>query len=222
MILGLVAADPYELEPYSQRLAACERFADVSRRSVQGETKDGDTVRMTAFGPGFRAAARAAEAILEAGPVDVLISTGTCGALLPDLQLGEIVVDERDTQPVTASAFRRGAIVSQDRVAATAEEKQALAAEGLAVEMESAAVREAARRRGVKFACIKCVSDTAGESLPLDFNRYRTADGGFAKGRIALAILTRPLTLGPAIGTLQRQTRLAAQNLGGFLADCRF
>ncbi len=100
--------------------------------------------------------------------------------------------------------------------------KQALAASGLAVEMESAAVREAAARRGVRFACIKCVSDTAGESLPIDFNRYRAEDGSFAKWRIAGAILAEPFTLVPAISALQRQTRTAAQTLGGFLAGCRF
>jgi adenosylhomocysteine nucleosidase len=222
MTLGIVAADPYELEPYSQRLTSVTGFRQVGRSAASGTTAEGDTVRMTAFGPGFRAAARGAESILSAGPVDVLISTGTCGALSPELSLFDIVVDARDHQPVTEAAFRSGRVVSQDRVASTAEEKAALAAEGLAVEMESAAVREAASRQGVKFACIKCVSDTSGESLPLDFNRYRAEDGGFRKWRIAGAILTEPLTLIPAIGALQRQSRQAAQTLGGFLAGCRF
>ena len=177
---------------------------------------------MTAFGPGFRAAARAADAILAAGPVDVLISTGTCGALAADLALGEIVVDSRDHQPSTTAPYRRGPIVSQDRVASTTEEKQALAREGVAVEMESAAVRAAAARHQVKFACIKCVSDTAEQTLPIDFNQYRDEDGSFAKFRIAAKIMASPFTLIPAIGALQRQSRLAAQTLGGFLADCRF
>lgn len=222
MTLGIVAADPYELEPYAQQLTAVTGFRQVGRATARGTTANGDAVRMTAFGPGFRAAARAAEAILADGPVDVLISTGTCGALSPSLALFDIVVDARDHQPVTDAAFRSGTVVSQDRVASTAEEKSTLALEGVAVEMESAAVREAASRQGVKFACIKCVSDTAGEALPLDFNRYRTADGGFAKWRIAGAILAEPLTLVPAIGALQRQSRRAAQTLGGFLAGCRF
>lgn len=222
MTLGIVAADPYELEPYRQRLAHCDGFDRVARSPVQGETRHGDTVRMTAFGPGFRAAARAAQAILAGGPVDLLISTGTCGALCADLPLGEIVVDSRHRQPTTAAPYRRGVVVSQDRVASTAAEKLALAGAGLAVEMESAAVRDVAAQQGIGFACIKCVSDTAAESLPLDFNAYRSPDGHFRQGRIVLAILARPFTRIPAIARLRRQSHSAAQTLGGFLADCRF
>ena len=222
MTLGIVAAEAYELETYAGRLTACEGFGQVRDSVATGETAHGDAVRMAAFGPGFRAAARGAEAILAAGPVDVLISTGTCGALDPGLELGEIVVDCRDTQPLAAPAYRRGVIVSQDRVAGTVAEKQSLAGEGVAVEMESAAVREAAGRHQVKFACIKCVSDAAGESLPLDFNRYRAEDGSFRKGRIVAAMLARPFSRIPAIFALQGQARMAARTLGGFLADCRF
>lgn len=222
MTLGIVAADAYELAPYAQRLASCEGFGQVGRQAARGETMHGDAVRMTAFGPGFEAAARGAAAILAAGPVDVLISTGTCGALEASLALGQIVVDSRDHQPRTPATYRSGPIVSQDRVASTVAEKQALAGQGVAVEMESAAVRAAATREGVKFACIKCVSDTAGQSLPLDFNQYRAPDGSFRKARIAAAILAHPFRLIPAIAQLQRQSRLAAQALGGFLADCRF
>ncbi len=222
MTLGIIAADPYELAPYARRLAFCEGFGQVNRRPARGATLAGDAVRLAAFGPGFRAAARGADAILAGGPVDVLISTGTCGALSPGLVLGEIVVDSRDHQPDTGAEYRRGPIVSQDRVASTAGEKQLLAGQGLAVEMESAAVRAVAARAGVKFACIKCVSDTAGQSLPLDFNGYRATDGSFRKGRIAAALLAHPFELIPAIVRLQRQSRLAAQALGGFLAACRF
>jgi len=222
MTLGIVAALAYELAPYAGRLAHCQGFDQVGRTMATGQTATGDAVRMTAFGPGFRAAARGAEAILAAGPVDLLLSTGTCGALDPALQLGDIVVDSRHHQPQTSAAYRRGLIVSQDRVASTAAEKQTLAGQGVAVEMESAAVRDAAGRHHVKFACIKCVSDAAGETLPLDFNHYRAADGGFRKGRIVAAMLARPLSRIPAILALQRQSRRAAQTLGGFLADCRF
>ena len=222
MILGIVAADAYELAPYARRLASCEGFRQVGRHAARGKTMDGDAVRMTAFGPGFGAAARGAAAILAGGPVDVLISTGTCGALDESLALAQIVVDSRDHQPLTQATYHRGRVVSQDRVASTVAEKKALAAQGVAVEMESAAVRAAATRMGVKFACIKCVSDTVGQTLPLDFNQYRAHDGSFRKTRIAAAILAHPFRLIPAIAQLQRQSRLAAQTLGGFLAGCRF
>jgi len=222
MTLGIVAADAYELAPYAGQLAHCQGFGQVGRAVATGQTAAGDAVRMTAFGPGFRAALRGAEAILASGPVDLLISTGTCGALDAALKVGDIVVDSRHHQPQTSVAYRRGVIVSQDRVASTAAEKQTLAGQGVAVEMESAAVCEAAGRHQVKFACIKCVSDAAGETLPLDFNYYRAPHGGFRKGRIVAAMLARPFARIPAILALQQQSRRAAQTLGGFLADCRF
>ncbi|MBY0507448.1 MAG: hypothetical protein K2X03_26275 [Bryobacteraceae bacterium] len=219
MTLGLVAADPYELAPYASRLAACE---SLRRAPALGRTQSGDTVRLAAFGPGFRAARRAAEAILAAGPIDLLISTGTCGALDPSLALGDIVVDPRGQQPRTALAFRSGLIVSQDRVASTAAEKQSLSQQGLAVEMESAAVRDVAGRHQLPFACIKAVSDSAGQSLPLDFNLYRAPAGHFRKAHIVAAMLARPFARIPAILELRAQAQLAARALGGFLADCRF
>lgn len=222
MTLGIVVSEAYELAGYAVRLASCGNLSGVGHGTVHGQTAQGDAVRMTAFGPGFRAAARAAEAILAAGDVDLLISAGTCGALDPQLRLGDVVVDSRYHQPVTAPSFRRGVIVSQDRVVTTPAERLALAGQGVAVEMESQAVQQVAARSHLKFACIKCVSDVAGQSLPLDFNRYRAADGSFQKGRIVAAMLARPFSRIPAIFALHGQSRLAARALGGFLADCRF
>ena len=110
MTLGIVAADAYELAPYAKRLASCEGFGPVGRYAARGETSSGDAVRMTAFGPGFAAAARGTAAILAGGPVDVLISTGTCGALAASLALGQIVVDSRDHQPRTAATDRKSVV----------------------------------------------------------------------------------------------------------------
>jgi adenosylhomocysteine nucleosidase len=107
-------------------------------------------------------------------------------------------------------------------VAGTREEKQALARAGaLAVDMESAAVRAVAGERGLRYYCIKAVSDRADEALPLDFNRYRNPDGRFSRIHIGFAALARPV-LFPRLMALQRKAGQAAQSLGDFLANCEF
>ena len=88
--------------------------------------------------------------------------------------------------------------------------------------MESAAVARKAAEWGVPFRCVRAVSDTAAEDMPLDFNLYRDADGRFSRTRIALAALARPFTAIPALLRLDRNCRIAAESLGDFFADCRF
>jgi hypothetical protein len=65
------------------------------------------------------------------------------------------------------------------------------------------------------------VSDVAGEDLPLDFNRYRDADGRFNRARIALAAMGRPFSVLPGLLRLDRNCRRAAERLGEFLANCQ-
>ena len=194
-------------------------FVGAEEFEIRGLLARGWAAR--AAGPGFRAARQAGEHLIREQKPDALASVGICGALAPDLALGEIVVDET-AAPRCDRPHRRGAVVSIDRVIATAEEKQRLAALGLVVEMESRAVAELAREHGLRFFCVKAVSDTAAEDLPLDFNRYRAADGRFEKRRIAWTAVARPLTLLPALMRLNRHSQFAARRLGEFLADCRF
>jgi adenosylhomocysteine nucleosidase len=155
--------------------------------------------------------------------VSGMISTGFCGALDPALQVGDIVVCG---QPPAApsSPFTSGEVVSADRVAVTALEKGALRARtgAIAVDMEAASVARKATQWGVPFYCIRAVSDTAFEDLPLDFNLYRDSEGRFGRTRIALAALMRPFTAVPGLLRLDHNCRVAAKALGDFFADCRF
>jgi adenosylhomocysteine nucleosidase len=173
---------------------------------------------LVANGPGPRLVERALE---NKRRVDHILSIGFCGALDPVLRIGDIVVSGEVPEGLGAS-FVQGDVVSVDRVAFTAREKGELrVATGAAViEMESAAVAQKAREWDVPFGCVRVVSDVAGEDLPLDFNRYRDADGRFARTRIALAALRRPFTVLPRLVRLDRDCRRAAERLGEFLANC--
>lgn len=173
---------------------------------------------LIANGPGPRLVERALERKRD---VDRILSIGFCGALDPALRIGDIVVSGEVPKGLQAS-YVQGEVASVDRVAFTAREKCDLrAATGAAVvEMESAAVARKAREWDVPFGCVRVVSDVAEDDLPLDFNRYRDADGRFDRTRIALAALGHPFTVLPRLVRLDRDCRRAAERLGEFLANC--
>jgi purine-nucleoside phosphorylase len=183
----------------------------------------GDEWWLVANGPG----ARSVTPLFAAGPLWArgapmnVMSVGFCGALDPALRVGDIVVTN-DTMLGPPERFHRGEIVSVDRVAATAGEKKALREKtgAIAVDMETEEIRY--RSRHTRFACIRVVSDTAAEDMPLDFNLYRDSDGRFSRIRIALAAMARPFTRIPALLKFESNCRVASESLGAFFADCRF
>jgi adenosylhomocysteine nucleosidase len=106
----------------------------------------------------------------------------------------------------------------------TAQEKRALREKtgAIAAEMEAGAVKKIAKEWGVRFYCVRAVSDTANEDMPLDFNSYRDSAGRFSLPKIALAAMSRPFTRIPALKRLEANCDLASESLGAFFADCRF
>lgn len=220
-VVLMVASDPRELAGVLARCSEVRRMALPVRFARAGRL-NGVPIVAVAHGPGFKLAAEAARVRVEA---DAVVSTGTCGALDPALVPGEVFVAAAVNgvpcdRPCTSRQYRAGALVSVDRVVDTAAEKQLM--EGAAIEMEAAAVAEAARERGARFYCIRSVLDAANEGFVLDFNRLRDADGRFSPLRIVAAALARPRAGIPEVLRLERRTRLCSQALGDFLGDCRF
>ncbi|MBI5086022.1 MAG: hypothetical protein HZB13_15665 [Acidobacteria bacterium] len=188
---------------------------------------------LAANGPGPNLDAQtAADAFNQLRPRTV-VSTGFCGGLDPALAPGDVFVASRILAPESGREFfalpapsarphAGGALVSVGHVAIGFAERDSLRQSGgQAVEMESAAVAEAAQSCQTPFYCIRAVSDTAGEEMPLDFNHYRDPAGRFSLGRIVAAALLRPAAIG-GLWRLNARCRRAAVNLGDFLADCRF
>ncbi|MBI5280348.1 MAG: hypothetical protein HY858_01610 [Candidatus Solibacter usitatus] len=202
---------------------------DFARRAAIG----GEPWILAANGPGPNLAAQAASAALRQARPRALLSTGFCGGLDPALAPGDVFVASRILAPSSSREFfplpapsarphAAGNLISIDRVAVTSAERRTLSQSGgRAVDMEAAAVAGAAERYETPFYCIRVVSDTAGEEMPLDFNRYRDAAGRFSRGRIVAAALLRPASI-PGLWRLDARCRRAAVNLGDFLADCRF
>jgi adenosylhomocysteine nucleosidase len=221
----LVAAERREFDGILKRLGTSEHLDwPDARFARQAEWKQ-DRWLLVANGPGPGLVEKALRKMMSGknSEVNGVISTGFCGALDPSLKLGDIVVGAESTV-ACGQPFVRGRILSIDRVAVASSEKRELRTQtgAVAIEMESAAVATKASEWGVPFHCIRVVSDTAADNLPLDFNRYRDAEGRFSRTRIALTAMARPFSVMPGLLAFDRNCRLAAEALGEFLADCRF
>jgi len=195
----LVAAERREFDGILKRVGGCSRLDWPAKFACESRFQ-GDRWLMIANGAGHAAVERAVRKRIE---VNGIVSTGFCGALDPELRVGDIVED---------------GIVCSDRVAVTASEKAALREKtgARAVDMESAAIAGRAREWGVPFRSIRAVSDVAAEDLPLDFNLYIDEKGHVARGRIAFAAMKNPFTKIPALLRLDKNCRIAAEALGEF------
>ncbi|MGE3154548.1 MAG: hypothetical protein AB7G48_06140 [Nitrospiraceae bacterium] len=113
---------------------------------------------------------------------------------------------------------RIGPYLSSDRVLWTSAQKRAVAElfGAMAVDMESAALAEAAQAYGVPFVIVRAASDLLDDTLPMDFNRW--IDPGTSClhkcGEVA-SLLVRPERWSRLL-RLHRQSREAAVQLTGF------
>jgi adenosylhomocysteine nucleosidase len=191
----------------------------------------GHDVLLTANGVGRARAAAAVDATCAAFQPDAVVSTGFCGALDPELAIGNVVVGTCvrgvaafPCQPLSSGLpHTRGVVFSVDHVVRTAVEKQALRVRGgSVVEMEAEGVASRAQSLGLPFYCVRAVTDTAGEDLANDFTTALREDGHFDTMRIFRHSLSRPAARVPELFRLRGNCKRAAQTLGDFFADCQF
>ena len=193
---------------------------------------NGNCMVCIANGPGFQLARRAVEVASSKERFNAVVSTGFCGGLNPELQVGDIVVassilDVRSGRRYPASPVHtslqvvEGTIVSQDRVASTAVDKGRLREQfgAEAVEMEAAVVAGFAQEENAAFYCIRTVSDRASHEFEIDLNEMRQADGSFNKVRILWEAIKRPRTRIGELMRLNAQCRSAEERLGEFFAN---
>jgi len=175
---------------------------------------------------------RARAAVSAAPRPQAVCNIGFCGAPDNSLGIGDIFVatevssEERKytaRSPQGPPSGKAGTLLSQPRIAQTAEEKRLLRAAGaFAVEMEAAGAAKASEELNVPFYCIRVVSDLASEDFANDFNRCIMPDGRFNVARLLLGALSSPVRRFGELIRLSRRTALASRNLGEFLALCHF
>jgi hypothetical protein len=187
----------------------------LERAALVGATAPGTRVERS--GMGYRSAAAAAERILRRRPA-LLVSTGFCGALAPDLRAGDVVVATEvldvasgERLPVSAEATaavpgRRGVIATSPHPLTDPASRRDVP--GAAVDMESAALARAAAAAGVPFAAVRAVSDAVGDRVPPAL----AALGDAPPLRAATRLRPRDV---PALLGLARGALLAARSLRG-------
>ncbi len=119
--------------------------------------------------------------------VDICIVSGLAGSLNPRYTRGSVLVakaikrDSSDSiitsdESLVKAATECGAVpagffYTTGRVVNSASDKSRLAGVADAVDMESFQLMDEAHRHGVSTVAVRALSDSAGENLPVDFNR---------------------------------------------------
>lgn len=86
-----------------------------------------------------------------------------------------------------------GSLLTVDGVVRAAYDKRVLRLLGVdTVDMEASGVAVETAARRLPFFCVRVISDEAGGSLPIDFNKVRRPDGTFSGWRVFARALTYP------------------------------
>jgi DeoD family purine-nucleoside phosphorylase len=211
----LLPGDPQRALTMAQALLSEPRMFNT-RRGLWGYTgtaADGGPVTIQATGMGGPSAAIVVEELIGLG-ARTLIRTGTCGAIDPSLELGQLVTAS-ETIPADGASRALGAAGT---VAADPELSDALVRAGggramkavssdlfydprpgqedewrrqgaAMVEMEAAAVLTVAGRHGARAGCLLLVSDVLGGDGPRRLSDAELEAAGERLGAVALAAL---------------------------------
>jgi adenosylhomocysteine nucleosidase len=210
--LAMVAALEREVRPLIKHW----RVSEKEYGGRQFRFFEHDDVVLVCGGIGAGAARRAAEAVIALYSPAVVYSVGFAGALEPGLKVGTVV---QPSQVINAGDSSRvnlgggsGVLVSFGAVATPTQKaslKESFGAQ--VVDMEAAAVAQAAEARGVEFAAVKVVSDEFDFEFPA-MERFVDANGQFSDLRFALFAGVCPW-LWPRVARLAKNSGRAARAL---------
>ncbi len=194
---------------------ALKEEAALFRRVVA----DKPNVAIIVTGVGRKNAEKSLREFLATNSPGLVLTCGFAGGLNPDLKLGDVVFEIPDLEPPSSRDLRLQAELTvvgakpakffcAERIAVSVAEKKKLRGEtgADAVEMESWAIYTVCRERGIPYATVRVISDTANEDLPLDFNQLAKSDMNLHYGKLAKAILLSPWKIG-ALMQLQKKTQ---------------
>jgi nucleoside phosphorylase len=196
-----------------------------------------------ATGLGIDLAAEAARRAMESlAPAHLVLATGVAGALIENLQTGDLVLADRlirDGETIavapadlarfsSALAARRikfatGPILTCAQILRDARAKRDAGARtgAFAVDMESAAVAAEAHRRGVPFVCLRAVLDTVDEKIV--GAELAAPDGAVRPLAAAAFILRNPAAVAGLARTMRnvnRATEALADALVALVQAC--
>jgi uridine phosphorylase len=212
----LLPGDPGRALALAQELLAAPRMFNHNRGlwGYTGTARDGAPLTIQSTGMGGPSAAIVLEELITLGARRA-VRVGTAGALVPELELGGLLIVERalaadgasralgagehaSADPALLAALRSaapgarsGMVVSSDLFYEVGEPRFAAwrAAGALAVEMEAATLFALGALRGCQVGCALAITDVlVGPRERID--QGRLSDAGLAVGRLGLAALS--------------------------------
>ncbi len=195
--LGLVIPTRWETAEIFRRFA----FKRLGPSLFESTIHD-HRVLLCVSGVGNALAVRAAGLLVRSG-AKTLVSAGFCGALVPNLKVGDLVTHR---------------MISVDKPALTSDDRRQLTerANAVAVDMETQAVIEEGTRRGVPIYVLRVVSDAFADDLTPLFGK----SGTFSPWKMALRLLNP--TVWPLAMKLKKQSAIASVKLAEALDEfCR-
>jgi adenosylhomocysteine nucleosidase len=210
-------------QPRAAVLFALRREASPFLRLLRRSPRR-DEIHVAVTGIGADRARACLERLLTPTVPQLVITAGYAGALRPGLHVGDVilaseVIDESGRMwPTAWPAKRRGRVLTCARMIGDPEQKRDLGTKHAAdaVDMESAALAEVCREKGVQFACVRAVSDDV--ATPLSPRLLRMLEGGRVSAARVCGQLLRAPGLLPELVRLGRNTRVAGERLSEVLA----
>lgn len=166
-MIALTFAVPQE----SARLRLTERRATPERSGSVEARLAGVPVWVIHTGIGRLSAQQVLERFLTEHCPSLLICSGFAGGLDSDLELGDLVGATNYSSPMLLGAagevlpLREGALLTVDAPLESSDAKRS--ADGLAVDMETAAIAEICRRHAIPLLSMRVISDTLSDEIPI-------------------------------------------------------
>ena len=214
--IAIVAALEREIRPLVREWA-------VHEEQYSGRTfrffENGKVV-LVCGGIGSEAARRATQAVIALYSPTLIYSAGFAGAATDGMKVGEILIPRRVVNAGDGCAVDtgtgQGVLVTFTAIASPDQKAKLGAAFGaLAVDMEAAAVAQAAEARGVTFAAVKAISEASDFLFP-PMENFIDAAGQFHTAKFAASLILRPWLWRSAIRLASNSAR-ASRALSGWL-----
>lgn len=152
----------------------------------------------------------------------MVLTCGFAGGLNPALEINQIVFEAGENLALQEKLIELGGkqanFFCARRIASTSVEKERLwRATGMdVIEMESEAIREMCRERGIPSATIRVISDSALDDLPLDFNKLMSSSQNIDYKKLTWALVRKPTKLVELLA-FQQKTIEASKALSAYL-----
>jgi hypothetical protein len=215
--VGFLAPMPSELRPLV-RTASLQRERSSPFPLYRGQVGRSSIVAAKT-GIGTRAAARAAERLLDSEPLDHLIVVGIAGAVGPAVAIGDVIIPTLVIDGLSGEAYTpapleglraSGILQTSDEFLAEPDRVARLEARGvIALDMETASIAAVCLRRKCPWSVVRAISDRAGE-LPKEIIGLAKPDGSPNFPAAARYLLRDPRRL-PMLIALARDSVRAAR-----------